>query len=175
MMRAFFQAEINKLNSDLAELNQLHNVELNEDTRDQLTDELPNKVSDWELVLQTFGFEKVGGVLRIDLSQSIKEIESKIEKITKSARMQPNLVKIISKRDYNCGESEDILYYVKATSKKEAIEILDSYNHNMYGHHIESDYDCTGQWFASPASIHYVKWSKSAKAYVVTMHWAMDV
>ncbi|MFM2668546.1 hypothetical protein AAFX24_27785 [Vibrio mediterranei] len=89
--------------------------------------------------------------------------------------LPPFIKKIVKKSPYHCGEAVDVYFFVCATSPIAAIERTANAGYNLDGHHIESDYDCTGQWFASPVHHKDVSWDNATGCYVIPMSWRLDV
>ncbi|MGD1524133.1 hypothetical protein [Vibrio owensii] len=173
-MNSFFLAARNAHSRNIEILSALHLQQVTDESAEAYKG-LPKTLSDidWNALKSFTGFKKIDGEFCYDLSLAIKGEEERILSIEEASMLRPNLVKVVNV--YPDYDSETILYYIKASSKSEAIELLHSYGFNMAGHRIISDYDCTGQWFASSASTYSTKWSKVHKCYVVKMHWARDV
>lgn len=73
------------------------------------------------------------------------------------------------------GPTYDLLIYVKAVDKQDALEEI--YRRVSYasGRYNYAAYDCTGQWFSGAIRRHDVSWCKARKCYVAKQHWYMDV
>jgi hypothetical protein len=73
------------------------------------------------------------------------------------------------------GFSRVNIFHVKACDKQSVIDFLRYEGYAVDGHRIDSDYDCSGQWFANSADLRNVKWSSAFSCYVFKMHWHLDV
>ena len=72
-------------------------------------------------------------------------------------------------------DSESFSYFVRADSEAEAINKLASWGFDVHGRRNESDYDCTGLMYASPAHPSSVTKITAMNCYLVTMNWYRDV